>query len=163
MSVLTARKSGGTVPQARNLSVERPVRTMAARRRVNGWILAIGLLIVMLIVNSPLILTFVNSLRPTPDILFSLLYDSKAPWNESQYKSEKFDKMIVEARGELDFAKRKAIYDEMQVMVSNEAGTASPVYISNVDALSDKVGGLLPNPLGGQMGYALAEYVWLAA
>ena len=30
--------------------------------------------------------------RPTPDILFSLLYASDAPWNESQYKSEKFDK-----------------------------------------------------------------------
>lgn len=69
MSVLTARKSGGTVPQARNLNLERPVRTLAARRRVNAWILAITLLIVMLIVNSPLILTFVNSLRPTPDIL----------------------------------------------------------------------------------------------
>lgn len=26
--------------------------------------------------------------RPTPDILFSLLYASDAPWNESQYKSE---------------------------------------------------------------------------
>ena len=40
--------------------------------------------------------------RPTPDILFSLLYTSDAPWNESQYKSEKFDAMLVEARGALD-------------------------------------------------------------
>ena len=46
--------------------------------------------------------------------------------------------MLLEARGELDFAKRKAIYDEMQVMVSTEAGTAIPVYISNVDALAPK-------------------------
>ncbi|MGF1593762.1 MAG: ABC transporter substrate-binding protein [Kiloniellaceae bacterium] len=101
--------------------------------------------------------------RPTPDILFSLLYDSAAPWNESQYKSEKFDAMLVEARGELDFAKRKAIYDEMQVMVANEAGTAIPVYLSNVDAKTTRVKGLKPNPLGGQMGYAMAEYVWLEA
>ncbi len=99
--------------------------------------------------------------RPTPDILFSLLYASDAPWNESQYKSEKFDRMLLEARGQLDFARRKAIYDEMQVMVANEAGTAIPVFISNVDAISDKVKGLRANPLGGQMGYALAEYVWL--
>ena len=63
--------------------------------------------------------------RPTPDILFSLLYQSTAPWNESQYKSEKFDRMLVEARGALDEAKRKAIYWEMQEMVSNEAGTAT--------------------------------------
>ena len=101
--------------------------------------------------------------RPTPDIMFSLLYASDAPWNESQFKSPKFDAMLVEARGELDFAKRKAIYDDMQVMISNEAGTAIPVYISNVDATSAKVKGLLPNPLGGQMGYAMAEYLWLDA
>ena len=101
--------------------------------------------------------------RPTPDILFSLLYASTAPWNESQYKSEKFDRMLIEARGSLDEAKRRAIYDEMQVMVSEEAGTAIPVYISNVDAISQKLKGLRPNPLGGMMGYAFAEYVWLEA
>jgi peptide/nickel transport system substrate-binding protein len=101
--------------------------------------------------------------RPTPDILFSLLYASSAPWNESQYKSEKFDSMLLEARGSLDEAKRRAIYDEMQVMVADEAGTAIPVYISNVDAISTKLKGLRPNPLGGMMGYAFAEYVWLEA
>lgn len=101
--------------------------------------------------------------RPTPDILFSLLYDTKAPWNESHYSSEKFDKMLVEARGLQDFAKRKEIYDEMQVMVANEAGTAIPAYLSNVDAKSKKLQGLVANPLGGMMGYAFAEYVWLEA
>ncbi|MDR6903033.1 ABC transporter substrate-binding protein [Rhizobium miluonense] len=101
--------------------------------------------------------------RPTPDILFSLLYASNAPWNESQYKSEKFDKMLIEARGLLDQAKRKQIYAEMQVMVAEEAGTIIPAYISNVDALSGKVHGLEANPLGGMMGYAMAEYLWLDA
>src|SRR5271165_5324295 len=101
--------------------------------------------------------------RPTPDILFSLLYASTAPWNESRFKSAKFDQMLETARGELDFAKRKAIYDEMQVMVSNEAGTAIPCFISGVDGKTTKLQGLLPNPLGGSMGYAFAEYVWLTA
>ncbi|AYD03522.1 ABC transporter substrate-binding protein [Neorhizobium sp. NCHU2750] len=101
--------------------------------------------------------------RPTPDILFSLLYASNAPWNESQYKSEKFDSMLVEARGLLDEAKRKEIYGQMQAMVADEAGTIIPVYISNVDAISGKLKGLQANPLGGMMGYAFAEYVWLDA
>ncbi|MFK0161698.1 ABC transporter substrate-binding protein [Rhizobium sp. NPDC090279] len=101
--------------------------------------------------------------RPTPDILFSLLYASNAPWNESQYKSEKFDGMLVEARGLLDQAKRKQIYGEMQTMIAEEAGTIIPAYISNVDALSSKVNGLEANPLGGMMGYAMAEYLWLQA
>ncbi len=99
--------------------------------------------------------------RPTPDILFSLLYSSDAPWNESQYKSEKFDSMLIEARGALDEERRTSIYWDMQEMVANEAGTAIPVYISNIDAFSAKLGGLKANPLGGMMGYAFAEYVWL--
>lgn len=101
--------------------------------------------------------------RPTPDILFSLLYASNAPWNESQFKSEKFDSMLVEARGLLDEAKRKEIYGQMQVMVAEEAGTVIPVYISNVDAITEKLKGLQANPLGGMMGYAFAEYVWIDA
>ncbi len=101
--------------------------------------------------------------RPTPDILFSLLYASNAAWNESQFKSEKFDSMLGEARGMLDEAKRKEIYGEMQTMISNEAGTCIPVWISNVDAKSSKVKGLKANPLGGMMGYAFAEYLWLDA
>ncbi|GGO53540.1 peptide/nickel transport system substrate-binding protein [Roseovarius pacificus] len=101
--------------------------------------------------------------RPTPDILFSLLYASDAPWNESHYKSEKFDKMMVEARGLLDEEKRTAMYWELQEMIANEAGTIIPVYISNVDAVTTKLGGLQNNPLGGMMGYAFAEYVWLNA
>ncbi len=101
--------------------------------------------------------------RPTPDILFSLLYASDAPWNESQFKSDKFDSMMVEARGTLDEERRKAIYWEMQEMVANDAGTIIPAYISNVDAISSKLKGLKANPLGGMMGYAFAEYVWLEA
>jgi peptide/nickel transport system substrate-binding protein len=101
--------------------------------------------------------------RPTPDILFSLLYASDAPWNESRYKSEKFDKMLVEARGILDQSKRKEIYNELQVMVSEEAGTAIPVYISDLDSFTAKLKGVQTNPLGGMMGYAFAEYAWLEA
>ncbi|WP_297773829.1 ABC transporter substrate-binding protein [uncultured Roseovarius sp.] len=99
--------------------------------------------------------------RPTPDILFSLLYHSEAPWNESQYKSEKFDNMLVEARGLLDETKRTDMYWEMQEMVANEAGTIIPTYISNVDGMAGNLKGMRSNPLGGQMGYAFAEYVWL--
>jgi peptide/nickel transport system substrate-binding protein len=101
--------------------------------------------------------------RPTPDILFSLLYTSEAPWNESHYKSEKFDKMMLEARASLDQAKRTQIYNELQTMIAEEAGTIIPAYISNVDATTAKLKGLEPNPLGGMMGYAFAEYVWLEA
>jgi peptide/nickel transport system substrate-binding protein len=101
--------------------------------------------------------------RPTPDIYFSLLYSSDAPWNESQYKSPKFDSMLLEARGMLDQNKRREIYAEMQTMIADEAGTIIPAYITNADAFSSKVKGLESNPLGGMMGFAMAEYIWLEA
>ena len=101
--------------------------------------------------------------RPTPDILFSLFYQSDAAWNESRYKSPKFDGLLLEARGLLDQAKRKEIYGEMQAMVSNDAGTVIPAFQSNVDAASPKLKGLVPNPLGGMMAYGFAEYTWLDA
>lgn len=101
--------------------------------------------------------------RPTPDILFSLLYTSDAPWNESQWKSEKFDKLVLEARGTLDEAKRTQMYHEMQRMIAEDAGTVIPVFMGGMDATTSKLNGLRPNPLGGSMGYAFAEYVWLAS
>lgn len=101
--------------------------------------------------------------RPTPDILFSLLYGSDAKWNESHYSSAKFDSMMVEARGELNEAKRKEMYWTMQEMISKEAGTIIPAYFSNVDGLASNVQGLKSSPLGGMMGFAFAEYVWLDA
>ncbi|WP_299665566.1 ABC transporter substrate-binding protein [uncultured Ruegeria sp.] len=99
--------------------------------------------------------------RPTPDILFSLLYAKTAKWNESQYMSDKFDSMLLEARGSLDEAKRVEIYGDMQTMISNEAGTAIPAWISNVDVASSKLKGFETNPLGNMMGYNFAESVWL--
>lgn len=98
--------------------------------------------------------------RPTPDILFSLLYTSDAPWNESKFSDPKFDSMVAEARGMLDDAKRKEIYGECQRIVSDRAGTAIPVWLSNLDGKTSRLQGFETNPLGGQMGYAMAEYVW---
>lgn len=101
--------------------------------------------------------------RPTPDILFSLFYASDAPWNESRFKSQKFDQMLDEARGLLDESKRKEIYGAMQRMIADEAGTAIPVFISNTDAMTKTLMGMQPNPLGGLMGYAFAEFVWFGS
>lgn len=101
--------------------------------------------------------------RPTPDILFSLLYTSDAPWNESKFSDPKFDAMVAEARGTLDEARRKEIYGECQQIVSDRAGTAIPVWLSNVDAKTSKLQGFETNPLGGQMGYTMAEHVWFQA
>ncbi|GHC76961.1 ABC transporter substrate-binding protein [Limoniibacter endophyticus] len=99
--------------------------------------------------------------RPTPDAMFSQFYKSDAAWNESQFKNEKFDAMLTEARGITDDAKRMEIYSELQGMVSAEAGTIIPTFYDGLDAYNSKLKGIHPLPSGNLMGNSFAEYVWL--
>jgi peptide/nickel transport system substrate-binding protein len=101
--------------------------------------------------------------RPSADILFTLFFKSDAPWNESGWKSDKFDQLLVAARSETDEAKRRQMYADMQVLVNEQAGIGMPIFMSILDAYSSKLKGLGSIPVGGMMGYAFAEYVWLEA
>lgn len=107
-------------------------------------------------------LTFGNSNpRPTADLLFSTLYKSDAPWNESGWKNERFDQLLVAARGEGDDAKRKQMYGDMQVLVHEHGGVGIPAFIDFIDGFDRRLKGYGPLPLGGFMGYQFAERVWL--
>jgi len=110
--------------------------------------------------KSPFVFGNINP-RPTADILLSLLFASDAAWNESAWKHANFDQLLVAARGESDEAKRKQMYHDMQVMISETSGIGIPVFISNLDAHSSRLKGLRPMGTGGLMGYGFAEYVWL--
>jgi len=101
--------------------------------------------------------------RPSADILFTLFFKSDAPWNESGWKSEKFDQLLVAARSETDEAKRRQMYADMQVLINEQAGIGIPIFMSILDGYSSKLKGLGSIPVGGMMGYAFAEHVWLEA
>ena len=101
--------------------------------------------------------------RPSADTLLTLFYKSDAAWNESRFKSEKFDQLLIASRAETDAAKRKQQYADMQVMIHEQAGTAIPLFLASLDGHSNKLKGLSPIPLGGLMGYSFAEHVWLDA
>ena len=99
--------------------------------------------------------------RPSANILLTLFFQSTAPWNESHWKDEKFDKLLVDARAQTDAAKRKAMYADMQRMIHEEAGIGIPVFISGIDAHNSRLKGLRPIPTGGMMGFNFAQNVWL--
>jgi len=101
--------------------------------------------------------------RPSADVLFTQFFKSNAPWNESAWKNDRFDQLVVAARGEPDEVKRKQMYGEMQGLVSNLCGIGIPVFISLLDANDKRLKGLSPIPTGGMMGFCFAEYVWWAA
>ena len=99
--------------------------------------------------------------RTSADQLFTQFFKSDAPWNESGWKNEKFDQLVLAARAEPDEAKRKAMYGDMQVLIQEKCGIGIPVFISFLDGYSTKVKGLGSIPVGGFMGYMFAEHVWL--
>ncbi len=101
--------------------------------------------------------------RPSADLALTLFFKSDAQWNEAGWKNEKFDQLLVAARGETDQAKRAQMYADLQVMVHNEGGIGIPMFISSLDGHNSKLKGLTPVPIGGMMGASFAEHVWLDA
>ena len=112
--------------------------------------------------NSPVGFGNVNP-RPSVDILLTQFFKSDAQWNESRYKSDKFDQLLVAARSEVDNAKRKQMYADLQTMIRDDAGIGIPIFLASLDGHTAKLKGLSPIPVGGLMGYNFAENVWLEA
>jgi peptide/nickel transport system substrate-binding protein len=77
--------------------------------------------------------------RVTEDWMFSLAYQSGAPWNESGWENARFQELLLAARTELDSTKRRDQYTEMQMLCSTEGGSVIPMYANFVDAHSTKL------------------------
>jgi peptide/nickel transport system substrate-binding protein len=77
--------------------------------------------------------------RPTEDWMFSTAYAADAAWNDAHWEHERFNKLLIEGRAELDSKKRREIYVEMQRIVRDEGGTVVPLFNNYVFACKDKV------------------------
>ena len=95
--------------------------------------------------------------------MLSVAFGAGAPWNESHWKNDKFEKLLADARSETDEAKRKPYIWEMQAMLHEDGGAIIPVFRDWLDAHNDKVGGHTPH--GGfdmDNGYIMQK-AWLKA
>jgi peptide/nickel transport system substrate-binding protein len=72
--------------------------------------------------------------RPTPDVMFSLAYKDDAAWNESHWKNADFNKILREAKAELNQEKRAEMYAEMQSLCRDDGGTVVPFFRNRVFA-----------------------------
>ncbi len=101
--------------------------------------------------------------RPTQDQMYSTAYLSTADWNDTRFKRDSFDKMIIAARGELDKDKRKKMYRDIDMVMRDQGGLIVPFFNQYIDASGKGVEGWVKNPAAEMSnGYALAE-CWLAA
>ena len=101
--------------------------------------------------------------RATEDWMFSTAYETGVPWNDSHWENARFQELLHKGRAELDSDKRRAIYHEMQALMSAEGGTIIPMYANYVDAASAK---LAHGPKLGNLwqmdGSRLIERWWFA-
>ena len=62
-----------------------------------------------------------------------------AAWNDTQFNHEAFNKLLVQARAELDEAKRREMYREMQRILRDEGGVIVPMFANAVTARTDAI------------------------
>ena len=79
--------------------------------------------------------------------MFSLAYQAGAAWNESNWADERFNALLLEARAEVDQARRATMYAEMQLRVRDFGGTIVPFFRNRVNVMATNVG--TPEVVGG--------------
>ena len=77
--------------------------------------------------------------RPTEDWIFSQIYSKGADWNETFWDNERFNQLLLEARGELDSAKRREMYVEMQRIVHDDGGALIPMFLAYTHAVRAEI------------------------
>ncbi|MGB7260507.1 MAG: ABC transporter substrate-binding protein [Albidovulum sp.] len=101
--------------------------------------------------------------RPVPDLIFGIAFASASDWNETKWQNERFDKLMIEARSITDFAKRKEMYDEMQLMLHEDGGHATLGFRNFVDAARHEVQGITPHGSGPLGFYQAQRTAWIDA
>lgn len=80
--------------------------------------------------------------RVTEDIAIGGIYTTnaiKAGWNETHMSDPRVDQLVVSARKELDEAKRRQMYYDLQTMIHDDGGANVFAFANIVDATSKKI------------------------
>ena len=100
--------------------------------------------------------------RPTEDWMFTQGYSADSSWNETYWKNERFNQLLVAARAELDDNKRREMYRDMQLLVRDDGGSVIHLFANHVSAY--KAGNVgVPEQIAGNWefdGYKLLERWW---
>ena len=94
--------------------------------------------------------------------MFTQGYSAESNWNESYWQNERFNLLLKAARGELDEAKRRDMYYEMQAITRDDCGSVIHLFANHITAFRDNV--RHPEKVAGNWefdGYKLIERWWL--
>lgn len=76
------------------------------------------------------------------DQVLNEVYRSTASWNETFWKSAQFDALLDQARRELDFQQRAAIYQQAQQLLADDGGAIIPFFTNDLSAAHKRVKGV---------------------
>jgi peptide/nickel transport system substrate-binding protein len=81
--------------------------------------------------------------RPTADWMFASAYVAESKWNDTAWitgaAADKFNKLVLAARSELDTSKRQVMYYECQQLINDDGGALIPMFANNIHAVSKKI------------------------
>ena len=77
--------------------------------------------------------------RPTADWMFTTAYAAEAAWNDTFWKNDKFNELLVKARAETDEPTRAALYAEMQQILHDDGGIMVLMFNNFTSAHTDKL------------------------
>jgi peptide/nickel transport system substrate-binding protein len=97
--------------------------------------------------KGPFYVGFYN-MQATADAIFALLYTSNAAWNETRWNNADFDKLVNEARGTADEAKRRDLYAQAQGLMHEQVPSVIPVFFDLLAAQRGYVQGYQLHPRG---------------
>ena len=100
--------------------------------------------------------------RATENWMFATAYETGVPWNDTFWHHDRFQDLLIQGRTELDDSRRRAIYTEMQAIISAEGATILPMFANYVDAHSTAVAHDEPGKVWGMDSARLAERWWFA-
>lgn len=109
--------------------------------------------------KGPFYIGYYNQ-QATADAIFSLLYVSNAPWNETRWDNKDFDKLVAQARMTVDSAKRQELYAQAQEMMHRQVPSVIPAFFDLLAARRSYVEGFVLNPRGSVF---RLDRAWLGA
>lgn len=95
--------------------------------------------------------------------MLAVAYKAGANWNETHWNDAKFEKLLAEARAEIDEAKRKPMIWSLQEILSTQGGALIPAFKDWVQASNKKVGGLTPHGGFDMDNGLICEKGWMKA
>ncbi|HWA48502.1 MAG TPA: ABC transporter substrate-binding protein [Dongiaceae bacterium] len=101
--------------------------------------------------------------RPAATQMLAVAYSASAPWNDTHWRVDAFEKLLADAKATTDQAKRKDYIWEMQRMLHEEGGALIPLFKDWLDVHDVKVKGHTPHGMFDLCNSRIVQKAWIEA